>query len=258
MPAPWSSTPACGRDVLERHLAVAPPEVAVEVLGPEVVGDEQVGPAVAVVVGPGGGEVVAVVAGLEPRLARRRRRSGRGRRSGTGRRAGRCARRGTASACPPCPRRRRRNRSRRRGRGRGSRRGRSRPSPSTSASPASGRSKRNASGTSAKRPWPSFRKSSGLRCGREHQVLVAVVVDVGEQRLRRVVEDAEARPLGHVLERAVAARAEEPVGQARPAGRRRGRRGRRRRRRRPRRRGGRSSRASAPSRSSPPRRRGRC
>ena len=56
------------RDVLERHGAVPAPEVAIEVLGAEVVGDEQVGPAVLVVVGPRGREMVAVVARVEAHL----------------------------------------------------------------------------------------------------------------------------------------------------------------------------------------------
>ena len=57
-------TGAC-RDVLEADHATLRAEVAVQVLGAEVVGDEQVGPAVVVVVGPRGSEVVAVVAGPE-------------------------------------------------------------------------------------------------------------------------------------------------------------------------------------------------
>ena len=52
----------------------------------------------------------------------------------------------------------------------------------------------------------------------QHEVLVAVVVDVGEERLRRVVEHAEPRALGHVLEGAVAARPEQAIGQARGLG----------------------------------------
>ena len=48
----------------------------------------------------------------------------------------------------------------------------------------------------------------------QDQVLVAVVVHVGEERLRRAVEHRHARGLGDVLERAVALVPEEPVGQA--------------------------------------------
>ena len=54
-----------GGDVLEADRAAARAQVAIEVLDAEVVGDEQVGPAVLVVVGPRRGEVIAVVAGVE-------------------------------------------------------------------------------------------------------------------------------------------------------------------------------------------------
>ena len=65
---------------------------------------------------------------------------------------------------------------------------------------------------------PSLTKSSGLVAGGEHEILIAVVVHVGEERLRGVVEHAEARALGHVLERRVAASPEEPIGQPRGLG----------------------------------------
>ena len=58
-------------DVLEFHLAIATPEVVIQVLGPEVVRDQQIRPAVAVVVGPGRREVIAIVAGVETGLLRR-------------------------------------------------------------------------------------------------------------------------------------------------------------------------------------------
>ena len=53
-------------DVLEADRAAARAQVAIQVLDAEVVGDEQVRPAVLVVVGPRRGEVIAVVAGVEP------------------------------------------------------------------------------------------------------------------------------------------------------------------------------------------------
>ena len=53
------------RDVLEADRAAARAEVVKEVLDAEVVGDEQIGPAVLVVVGPRRGEVVAIVGGVE-------------------------------------------------------------------------------------------------------------------------------------------------------------------------------------------------
>ena len=56
-------------DVLERHRAVAAPEVPVQVLGAEVVRHQQIGPAVAVVIGPGRREMIVVVAGVEPASA---------------------------------------------------------------------------------------------------------------------------------------------------------------------------------------------
>ena len=46
-----------------------------------------------------------------------------------------------------------------------------------------------------------------------HQVLVAVVVDVGEERLLRVLQRAEAGALGPVLEGAVTPGAVEPIGE---------------------------------------------
>ena len=55
-------------DVLERHGAVPAAEVPIEVLGPEVVRDEQIGPAIAIVIGPGGREMIVIVAGVESRV----------------------------------------------------------------------------------------------------------------------------------------------------------------------------------------------
>ena len=58
MPGPMSSTPASSAISRKRPFVIA-----VQVLTAEVVGDEQVGPAVAIVVAPGGreGETVVVV-----------------------------------------------------------------------------------------------------------------------------------------------------------------------------------------------------
>ena len=53
-----------------------------------------------------------------------------------------------------------------------------------------------------------------LRPGGEHEVLVAVVLDVDEQRLRRVVEHAESRTLRHILERRITHGPEETIGKA--------------------------------------------
>ena len=59
-----------GCHILERHLARPASPRAVKVLGAEVVRHQQVGPAVAVVVGPRGREVIPVVARVEPGLLR--------------------------------------------------------------------------------------------------------------------------------------------------------------------------------------------
>ena len=56
--------------------------------------------------------------------------------------------------------------------------------------------------------------SSGLVEVATHQILIAVVVDVGKERLRRVVEDADARLVRDVLERRVAAISVEAIGQS--------------------------------------------
>ena len=64
-------------------------------------------------------------------------------------------------------------------------------------------------------PVPSLRKrarAEGPELEREDEVLVAVVVDVGEERVLRVREDAEPGALRHVLEGTVAAGPVQPVG----------------------------------------------
>ena len=61
-------------------------------------------------------------------------------------------------------------------------------------------------------PVPSLRKTDRTRAEQEHEVLVAVVVDVGEERVLRVLQDAEPGALRHVLEGAVAAGPVQPVG----------------------------------------------
>jgi hypothetical protein len=53
-----------------------------------------------------------------------------------------------------------------------------------------------------------------LRSGGEHEVLVAVVLDVDEQRLRRVVEHADSRTLRHILESRITPGPEETIGEA--------------------------------------------
>ena len=92
------------RHVPEADLAVLPAQVAEEVLAAEVVGHEQVGPAVVVVVAPGGGEAEAVVVHVEARFRGHVHEAPARRRCGRGRRAGRCSRRGRGSGSPPCPR----------------------------------------------------------------------------------------------------------------------------------------------------------
>ena len=47
----------------------------------------------------------------------------------------------------------------------------------------------------------------------QDQVLIAVVVDVGEERLRRAIEDGDTGRFGDVLERAVSGVPEQAVGQ---------------------------------------------
>jgi hypothetical protein len=49
---------------------------------------------------------------------------------------------------------------------------------------------------------------------RDDEILIAVVVDVGEERLCRVIEHADARGRGDVLEGGVAAVAVQAVGQS--------------------------------------------
>jgi hypothetical protein len=50
--------------------------------------------------------------------------------------------------------------------------------------------------------------------GREHEVLVAVVLDVGEERLRRVVQNPDPGTFRDVLERSITARTKQPVRQS--------------------------------------------
>ena len=56
--------------------------------------------------------------------------------------------------------------------------------------------------------------SSRLGRRRHDEILIAVVVDVGKERLRRVVEDADARLVRDVLEGRVAAVAVQAIGQS--------------------------------------------
>ena len=50
--------------------------------------------------------------------------------------------------------------------------------------------------------------------GRHDEILIAVVIDVGKERLRRVIEDADARLFRDVLERRIAAIPVEAIGQS--------------------------------------------
>jgi hypothetical protein len=203
-----------GRDVLEAHLAVPQTHVVVEVLPPEVVGDDQVGPPVAVVVAPGGGEAEAVVARFQPRLvghvdepsvavvaeehvgrAVRRVVVGRGR-----------ARLPLADTVvegvhaqvqveePVAVVVADRHPHGRTLQGAGE--------------PEGVRVPREAAGPVV----AEEDQSRGTRAEREDEVLVAVVVDVGEERVLRVLQDAEPGALRHVLEGTVAAGPVQPVG----------------------------------------------
>ena len=63
-------------------------------------------------------------------------------------------------------------------------------------------------------PLPSLTEEQRARAREQDEVLVAVVVHVGEERLRTCDRGRDACGLGHVLEGAVALVAEEAVGQA--------------------------------------------
>ena len=199
--------------LLEADAPAPPSEVVVEVLLPEVVRDQQVGPAVAVVVAPGGGEVVPVVARLQPRLPR-----------------------GLHEVAVPVV-------VEEHARGAVARvvvgHGRARlalADPVVERVDAEveveeavavvvGHRHRHGRAAQPLRELERVghaREAAGAvvpekgrpRARGQDQVLVAVVVHVREERLRGVVEDGEARALGHVLEGAVALVAEEPVGEA--------------------------------------------
>ena len=204
-------------DVLEHDPAIPEPEITVEILGPEVVRDQKVRPAVAVVVGPGGREVIAIVAGVE-----------------TGPRrhideppvavvAKENARRAIARVVVRCWRSRLvfsgaeeirvdadvqieeavavvvRHRDRRQ-------------------HPLQRPGELKCVGNAREVSLAIVDEEKKLRRGGQHEVFVAIVVDVGEERLRGVVEDSNSRGVGDVLERAVAAIAVEAVGQPRRLG----------------------------------------
>ena len=201
------------RDILERHLAVPPPEVAIQVLGSEVVRHEQIGPAVVVVVRPGCGEMVAVVSGLEPGLLR-----------------------DLDKAAPPVVAEEdaRRTVARvvvRRGCPRfllaGAEKVRIDAEIKIEKAVAVVVGHRDGGQDALQRlteakgvrdvreaAFAIIDEEQRLRPGGEHEVLVAVVLDVDEQRLRRVVEHAESRTLRHVLERRITPGPEETIGKA--------------------------------------------
>ena len=245
------------RDVLEADRAAARAEVAIQVLDAEVVGDEQVGPAVLVVVGPRRGEVVAIVAGVEPgglggvdeaalavvveQHARRAvaRVVVRHRRAGLllagAEEVGIDAEIDVEEAVAIVVGHRQ-----------------------AGEDALQRRVEAERAGDRREAALAVVGEQQRLRAGGQHQILIAVVVDVGEQRLRGVVEDADAGAIGR-RPRRCRRRGRGTAGWAgRPAARRRDPRGRRRRRRRPTRRGVRSSRASARRRASSSRRRAAC
>ena len=202
------------RDVLEHDAAVAFAEIAIEVFRPEVVGDQQVLPAVAVVVGPGRREVIAVVAGVEARVARRV---------------------DEAAATVVTKEHARRTVARvviGRGRARLVLAGAEEIGIDAEieveepvAIVVGHRDRRQHTlerlveakgvGNDSKSSFAVVEKKERPRAGRQHQILIAVVVDVDEERLRGVVEHPEAGALGNVLERAVATCAIQPIGEPR-------------------------------------------
>ncbi len=80
--------------------------------------------------------------------------------------------------------------------------------------PWSGLANRKPSSTAVKCPLAVVQEENRFGRRRQHQILVAVVVDVGEERRGGVVQDAEARLVGDVFESRVAAIPVEPIGQS--------------------------------------------
>ena len=203
--------------VLEAHPAASEPEVPVQVLASEVVGHQQVGPPVAVVVAPCGGEVIAVVPLVETRFA--------GGFDETPVAVVPEEHAGGAVAGVVVRHRRARLVLARavvegidtevevekpvavvigHGDGHG---GALEPPLEAEGVLYPGEA-----------PTSVVREEDRSRAHGEHQVLVAVVVHVGEERLRRVVEYREPSPLRHVLERPITPSPVESVRQARRLG----------------------------------------
>ena len=201
------------RDVLEPDTSVRlPAEVPVQVLRAEVVGHQQIRPAVLVVVGPRGGEVIPIVAFVDAGLLRdvdeasaavvaeqhtwravacvvvRHRRAGLVLAGAEEVRVDAQVRIEVAVAVVV---------------------GHADPGEYALQRPR----EREGVGHEREAPASIVEEQQRLHARREHEILVAVVVDVDQQRLRRVVEQADARALGDVLERAVPEGAEQAVGQ---------------------------------------------
>ncbi len=193
--------------------AVLSPEVAIQVVGAEVVGDQQVGPAIAVVVGPGRGEVIAVVALAEAGLPRDVDEPAGAvvAKQVSGRTVARIVvRHGCAGLVFPRPEEVRVD-----------------AQVHVEEAVAIEVGHRDAGEHALQRlreaegaidlreaPCAVVGEDQRLKARGDHEILVAVVVHVGEERVRGVVEQAQARAFGDVLERAVAAGAEQQVGQA--------------------------------------------
>ncbi len=202
-----------GGHVTEAHPSVDQPLVVVEVLPAEVIGHQEIGPAVLVVVRPGGGEAEPVVVLVEPHLLRdvheppvpvvpeedlwravvRVVVGGRGARLVLAH-PDEVAVGAQVQVQEPVAVVVRH--------GRGGERALQRPPELEGV------------GIASEAPVAVVEEEQGPGAREQDQVLVAVVVHVREERMRGAVEDGEARGLGRVLEGAVALVAEEPVGQA--------------------------------------------